>query len=87
MLPWLKGDWTAILQIRNELRGKDKTATGWKTSSGSSILYLSPQINTYIREKWNVSVTLDFPVYQNFNGTQLASRFGASLNFARDFKL
>jgi hypothetical protein len=87
MFPWLKGDWTAIFQIRNELRGKDRTESGWKASSGSSILFFSPQINTLIHERWNISAIFDIPVYQYFKGTQLATRFGASLNFARDFKL
>lgn len=87
MLPWLKGDWTAILQLRNEWRGKDHTAAGVKESSGGHILYLSPQINSFIIEKWNLSMTLDLPVYQYFNGTQMSSRCGVSLNLARDFSL
>jgi len=87
MFSWLKGDWTTILQIRNEIRNKDKTVNGWKESSGSTIFYLSPQINYTIREKWNVSIFTDLPVYQYFNGTQLATKYGISLSFARDFKL
>ena len=87
MFSWLKGDWTTILQIRNEIRSKDKTVNGWKESSGSTIFYFSPQINYTIKEKWNVSVMVDLPVYQYFNGTQLATKYGISLNFARDFKL
>jgi hypothetical protein len=87
MFPWLKGDWTTILQVRNEIRNKDKTINGWKESSGSTIFYVSPQINYFIKEKWNVSLMLDLPVYQHFNGIQLATRYGLSLNFARDFNL
>lgn len=87
MFPWLKGDWTTIIQVRNEIRNKDKTINGWKESSGSTIFYVSPQINYFISEKWNVSLMLDLPVYQHFNGIQLATRYGLSLNFARDFNL
>jgi hypothetical protein len=87
MFPWLKGDWTAILQARNEIRGKDKTVIGWKESSGGSIYYLSPQLNTFVRKKWNLSIVFDVPVYQRFNGTQLATKYGISFNFARDFML
>ncbi len=87
MFPWLKGDWTAILQVRNELRGKDHISSGVKESSGGYQFYVSPQINHYFREKWNFSAILDIPVYQNFNGTQLATKYGLSLNLARDFKL
>ncbi len=86
MLSWLKGDWTVIMQLRNEIRGRDRTLNGWKESSGSTIFYVSPQINYFIGEKWNVSLMLDLPVYQNFTGTQLASKYGLSLTLARDFR-
>jgi len=86
MLQWLKGDWTTILQIRNEIRSRDHTLNGWKESSGSTIFYFSPQLNYFIKERWNLSLMLDLPVYQNFNGTQLATKYGLSLNLARDFK-
>ncbi len=87
MFSWLKGDWTAILQVRNETRRQDKSESGWIESSGSTIFYVSPQINHFINEKWNVSLMLDLPVYQYFNGTQLATKYGVSLNFSRDFNL
>ncbi|HNZ68570.1 MAG: hypothetical protein WBK43_05480 [Prolixibacteraceae bacterium] len=87
MFPWLKGDWTSIVQLRSEIRGKDRTPLGVKASSGSYLFFLSPQLNSYIREKWNVSVILDIPLYQYFHGTQLATRYGISVNLARDFSL
>lgn len=87
MFSWLKGDWTTILQLRNEIRTKDKTINGWKESSGSTIFYFSPQINYTVNERWNISAMIDLPVYQYFNGTQLATRYGISLNLARDFNL
>jgi hypothetical protein len=87
MFSWLKGDWTAILQLRNEIRSKDKTVNGWKESSGSTIFYLAPQINYTLKEKWNVSLMVDLPVYQYFNGIQLATKYGITLNLARDFNL
>jgi len=87
MFSWLKGDWTTILQLRNEIRNKDKTVNGWKESSGSTIFCFSPQINYTIKEKWNLSVMFDLPVYQYFNGIQLATKYGISLNLARDFNL
>jgi hypothetical protein len=85
MFPWLKGDWTAIMQVRNEFRGRDRTADGLRESTGSTVFYLSPQINHFIREKWNLSITGDIPIWQSFTGTQLAMRYGFSLNLARDF--
>ena len=87
MFPWIKGDWTVILQLRNETRGVDRTMAGVKESSGSTIFYLVPQVNHSIKEKWNVSLIADLPFYQHFNGIQLATRYGITLNFAREFRL
>jgi len=87
MASWLKGDWTAIIQLRNELRGRDMIADEWKESTGSCIFYLSPQVNYFLSEKWNISLTGDIPVWQHFTGTQLATRYGISMNVARDFNL
>jgi len=87
MFPWLKGDWTIILQIRDEIRQKDRKTTGWIESTGSNILYFSPQLNLFIKEKLNVSLMVDVPVYKYLNGTQLATKYGISLNLSRDFRL
>jgi len=86
MFPWLKGDWTIIFQLRNEIRQKDKSIL-WIESTGSNIFYVSPQLNLFIKEKVNVSLMFDIPVYRNFNGTQLATKYGISLNLSRDFQL
>ncbi len=85
MFSWLKGDWTLIMQLRNELRGRDQTDDGWRESTGSTLVYLSPQINHFIKEQWNVSLVADIPVWQHFTGTQLAMKYGFSLNVSRDF--
>jgi hypothetical protein len=87
MFPWLKGDWTVILQVRNEIRQKDRKTTGWIESTGSNIFYFSPQLNLFIKEKLNVSLMVDVPVYKYLNGTQLATKYGISLNLSRDFQL
>lgn len=87
MFAWLKGDWTLIFQLRNEIRQKDKSANGWVESTGSNLTYLSPQLNLFIKEKLNVSLMVDVPVYRYFNGTQIATLYGVSLNLSRDFRL
>jgi len=78
MFPWLKGDWTAILQLKNEIRTFDKIDGLRKNASGSTLFFLVPQVNYVLLEKWYLSVLVDFPVFQYFNGTQL----GAGTGFA-----
>ncbi|MFW6309977.1 MAG: hypothetical protein ACOC1D_02640, partial [Prolixibacteraceae bacterium] len=87
MFPWLKGDWTAILQLRNEIRKSDKIEDRLKESSGSNLLFISPQVNYVLKEQWYLSGMADFPVYQNFNGTQLGASPGFTFILSRTFRL
>ncbi len=83
----IKGDWTTILQLRNEFRGKDNINDRVVESTGGYSLLLMPQVNYTIKEKWNISLMGNLPLYQYFNGIQLATKFGIVLNFAGDFAL
>lgn len=87
MFPWLKDDWTAILQIRNEIRGVDKIDGKDKKSSGSNLFFIAPQINYVLKDNWHLSAMIDIPVYQNFNGTQLGADPGFTFILSRTFRL
>jgi hypothetical protein len=87
LFPWLKGDWTTIIQLRNEIRGRDKIAGCTKESSGSILFFMVPQLNYVWHEKWNLSAMFDVPVYQYFYGTQLGAGFGVTLSVSRTFDL
>lgn len=87
MFPWLKGDWTVILQLRNELRFKDVFNGETNHSTGSCLVFAVPQINYVLNEKWNISAMADLPVYRYFNGVQLASALNISLVLSRTFRL
>lgn len=87
MYSWIKGDWTVILQMRNEIRFKNKRDNQIIESSGGVIFILSPQLNYSLKEKWNVSLMADVPIYQYLYGIQLATKFGITIGFARDFEL
>lgn len=78
----LPGDWTAIIQLRNEFRDKDKLCCSFKKSSGGILFFISPQINYNIKEKWNVSFMFDYPLYQQFNGIQLGTKYGFTLSLS-----
>ena len=87
MFQWLKGDWTTIVQIRNEIRGRNFRNDQAVKASGSVIFLLSPQINYSIKETWNISIMCDIPVYQYLNDIQLGTKLGFTIGFARDFNL
>jgi hypothetical protein len=84
MFQWLKGDWTTILQIRNEIRAMNTRYGEAIEASGGIVFFLSPQINYSIKETWNISVMGDLPVYQYLNGIQLGTQFGFTFGISRD---
>jgi hypothetical protein len=83
----LKGDWTAIMQLRNEIRGIDKIEDREKESSGSNLFYIAPQINYVLKEEWYISAMVDVPVYQYFNGIQLGASTGFTVILSKTFSL
>lgn len=84
---WLKDNWTAILQIRNEIRGYDKIEGRKKESSGSTLFFIAPQLNYVFKEEWYFSAMTDVPVYQHFKGTQLGAGLGFTFIVAKTFRL
>ena len=87
MFPWLKGDWTTIMQLRNEIRESDRIDDRTKESSGSVLVFISPQLNYVWKDMWYISGMIDIPVYQNFNGTQLGAGPGFTFILSRTFRL
>jgi hypothetical protein len=82
-----KDKWTAIMQLRQEYRSPDKIEGRIKKSSGSTLFFISPQLNYVIHNEWNFSALADFPVHQSFRGIQLGAGPGFSLIISRTFML
>ncbi len=83
----LTSNWTGIIQLRSELKDKDNLNDFVLDFSGGKQVYLAPQINYSIAQKWNVSLSSDIPIYRKVNGEQLANKFAFSLMIIRDFDL
>jgi hypothetical protein len=84
---WLKDKWTAILQLRNEVRGIDKIEGINKVSSGSILFFVAPQLNYVLKDNWYISAMVDIPIYQHFNGTQLGADPGFTFIISRTLNL
>ncbi len=78
-------DWTFIVQLKNQIKEKNKHYKQTVDASGSVLLFLVPQINVSINDNWNVSVMADIPVYQYYNKIQLANTCSVGLSIFRDF--
>jgi len=82
----LTKDITIIAQLRHEfvkpymLNGNIEDHR-----SGYNSLYISPQINYNLNMVWNFSLIYDIPLYQYYNGTQLAHSKAISFSISRDF--
>ncbi len=93
-LDWLTQNWTGILQVRNELKGrnqylqKDITDADWRTvpNSGSNVFFLSPQLNYTLKEVLNFSVMVDIPLYQYYHKKQMAIDYAVSFNMTYDLQ-
>ena len=89
-----QSNWAAIAQVRYEYRTKDITNANCNScfangisvsSSGGNLIFIAPQINYTIAQKWNLSLLADFPVYRYYNGIQLGNKFAFALYLSRDF--
>ena len=80
-------NWTAIIQARYEFRNMNKMRNELVTGTGGYAVFISPQLNYTIKEKWNVSVSGEFPVYQFLNNKQLGRGWAVLLNVTSDFKI
>jgi hypothetical protein len=86
---WLTENWTAILQLRHEMKTHNynyKRIDHPKVdASGSHLVFFTPQLNYTANTVWNISLLIDIPVFQYYNGTQIGSRFACGLTITRDF--
>lgn len=80
----IKNDYTYILQLRHEFRNKNQRDDQIIFSSGANQFFFSPQLNLTLEDNWNISLLFDIPLFQSFNGTQLANKIGISLVLTTD---
>lgn len=81
----LTSNWSVIAQFRHEWRDADKRFDQQVSSSGGNILFIAPQVNYNIRQKWSLSVLTDIPVYRNYTGTQLSPKYAIAFLVSREF--
>jgi hypothetical protein len=82
---WIKGDWTAILQLRNESRSRNIRDGEPESATGGTFFFLAPQVTWSIHKRWNLSLIADIPLFQYFNEIQLSYNYAITLNLSRDF--
>jgi hypothetical protein len=74
-----------IVQLRNEIHGKDIQDGVEETNTGYHLLVLTPQLSYSIAGLWNLSLLYDVPVYKNYKGKQLTPQYSYAVSLTRDF--
>jgi hypothetical protein len=72
---------TGIIQVRNEIRDRAIRYGSEIYSTGGFRFTLVPQINYTIKNKYNISLIFEQPIYRYYNGTQLKDKYAFSVNF------
>jgi hypothetical protein len=76
---------TPQFQFNAKLEGRDSGAQADRASSGSTVLYASPGATFALRPDTRAYGFVQLPVYQDYNGLQLAPRATLSLGLVRRF--
>jgi len=79
--------WTAILQVRNEWRDYDYWDDILLATTGGDVVYLSPQINLNLAQKWNISLLTELPLLRRYHLAQLGAKYAFAINILRDFDM
>ncbi len=72
---------SGLIQLRNEIKTKDKLNDKLMPNSGSILLFICPQLN-YNLDSFNITLIFDYPIYKYYNGKQLANNYSAAINLS-----
>lgn len=75
------------LQMRADYKEADFQFNNNVKNTGGIVGYVSPQLSYEIVPKFFFYTLVDFPVYRNFNGRQLSSKYALSVSLIKNFCL
>lgn len=76
---------TPQLQLNARVSAKDSGAQATPDDSGGQTLYLSPGVSVPVNDKLKLYGFVQWPLYQNLNGYQLAPKYTASVGLQLAF--
>jgi hypothetical protein len=76
-----------IVQLRNEIHGRDVQDGENEVNTGYHLMVFTPQISYVVVGLWNVSLLYDVPVYKNYKGKQLTPQYSYAISLSRDFSI
>jgi len=76
---------TMIIQAKNQIRSKHLSDGEPIDGSGNCSFFFIPQVSFSVAGNLNISLQVDIPVYQYFNGIQLGNKISSSFVLIKDF--
>lgn len=84
--PWWDWfSWDAVMEVETGWSGKDVTGGVSDPNSGGLVVALSPGFRASPGRGWDATLSFDFPVYTNLNGTQVEPRWGVLATIGRSY--
>jgi hypothetical protein len=77
----------SLLQFKHEFKSQDKFENKLIPSTGHNIFYMSPQLIYIYNELIQTSFLFDYPLYQDYRGTQLAIDYKISVALTYNLRL
>ena len=79
---------SGIIEVRSDFKTPDYNFddNAKQVNTGSHLIVVSPKLSFTIAHKWHITGLVDIPVYKNYKGTQISSKYSMAINLARDFK-
>ena len=56
-------------------------------NTGGDVVYIAPQINLNLAQKWNISLLAEVPVLRRYHLAQLGAKYAFAINVLRDFDM
>jgi len=78
---------TIIMQVKNQIKSQHLSEGEPIIGSGNCSFFIIPQLSLSLAGNWNISMLVDVPFYQYFNGIQLGNKISSSVILIKDFTL
>jgi len=79
------GRWVPQFQLNGKIEGRDSGEEADRPNSGSRVVYASPGLTLQLPHNTQAYTFVQLPLYQDYNGLQLAPRYTASLGLRYSF--
>jgi len=82
---WDWASWDLVLEVQTRWRGKDVVDAKADPNSGGLVVALARGFRASPGLGWDATLSFDYPVHTDLNGTQVSPRWGLLASIGRSF--